>query len=152
LREHGSKANVSDKPKARWFKPIKSREEALKTIKATSIVFFMAAGIQALILTGLAVVALATNSGFDIGFVIYAGIIDVVLIVAIALWLRTERSRVAAVLLLLWALISLGTTIFNKLENISGGKNIWMALTLFWVACKAVEATRKLPEFEKASV
>jgi hypothetical protein len=38
----------------------------------------------------------------------------------------------------------------NKLEiTDSGGKNIWLALIVFWAACKAVEATFKLPEFDR---
>jgi hypothetical protein len=50
-----SGSNPSGKPKSRWFKPIKSREEALKTVKAASSVFFVAYGIHAII--ALAVLA-----------------------------------------------------------------------------------------------
>jgi hypothetical protein len=150
VRESGSRTTRSDKPKSRWVKPIKSREEALKIVKDTSTVFFIVAGIQAII--GLAVVAQFTNSGFDFSRIVTdAGLIDAGLYVAIASWLRWGRSRLAAVLLLLMALISLGATTAAKLENISGGKNIWLALILLWAASKAVEATFKLPEFEKAS-
>jgi hypothetical protein len=140
-RESGT--NPASKPKSRWFKPIKNREEALKTIKGTSIVFFAIAGIQAII--GLAV---TQYSSFDFNVIV----IDAGLFAALASWLRWGRSRFAAVFLLLNALIALGATTGNKLEisNI-GGKNIWLALIVFWAACKAVEATFKLPGFEKAS-
>jgi hypothetical protein len=143
LRESGT--NPSGKPKSRWFKPIKSREEALKTIQDTSTAFFVVAGIGAIIV--LAVSQLG-NSGFE-----FSGmIIDVSLYAAMASWLRWGQSRVAAVLLLLMALISLGITTGNKLGiTDSGGKNIWLALIAFWAAIKAVEATFKLPQFERAS-
>jgi hypothetical protein len=148
-REHGSRANVSEKPKARWFKPIKSREEALKTVKATSAIFFTVAGIQAIILLPLA--AKFSESVFDLSW-FAIGLIDPGLYVALASWLRWGRSFEAAVLLLLAALISFGAKTLAMPENGSGGINIWlMSLIVFWTACKAVEATLKLPEYEKAS-
>ena len=65
--------------------------------------------------------------------------------VAFATWLRWGRSRFAALLLLLMALISFGA-------KTASGINIWLvSLIVFGAACKAVEATFKLPEFEKAS-
>ena len=143
-REYGSKANVSEKPKVRWFKPIKSREEALITIKAISAVFFGLAGIQAIM--GLAVAANNFQNPVSISAVL---LIDPGLYVALASWLRWGRSRVAAVLLLLIALISLGVKTAAMFEP--GGKVWLVSLIVFWAACKAVEATFKLPEFEKAS-
>ena len=98
LRESGT--NLSDKPKLRWVKPIKSREDALKAVDNTSTVFFVVAGIQAII--GLAVAAKFSKSAFDIA--INAGLIGVGLYVAFASWLRWGRSRFAALLLLLMAL------------------------------------------------
>src|SRR6516164_2827450 len=98
LRESGT--NLSDKPKLRWVKPIKSREDALKAVDNTSTVFFVVAGIQAII--GLAVAASFSKSAFDIA--INAGLIGVGLYVAFASWLRWGRSRFAALLLLLMAL------------------------------------------------
>jgi hypothetical protein len=143
-REYDSKANVSEKPKVRWFKPIISREEALKTINATSATFLIVASIQAII--GLAVVAQFSQSASD--FIVIEWGLNVIL----ALWLCWGRSRLAAVLLLLMALINFGVKIAAMHENSSGGINIWLlSLIVFWAACKAVEATRKLPEFEKAS-
>jgi hypothetical protein len=143
-REYGSKANVSEKPKVRWFKPIKNREEALITIKAISAVFFGLAGIQAIM--GLAVAANNFQNPVSISAVL---LIDPGLYVALASWLRWGRSRVAAVLLLLIALISLGVKTAAMFEP--GGKVWLVSLIVFWAACKAVEATFKLPEFEKAS-
>jgi hypothetical protein len=139
LRE--SATNLSDKPKLRWVKPIKSREEALRAVDHTSTVFFGVAGIQAII--GLAVAAKFSKFGFDLA--IHAGLIGVGLYVAFASWLRWGRSRFAALLLLLMALISFGA-------KTASGINIWLvSLIVFGAACKAVEATFKLTEFEKAS-
>ena len=144
LRESGT--NLSDKPKLRWVKPIKSREDALKAVDNTSTVFFVVAGIQAII--GLAVAASFSKSAFDIA--INAGLIGVGLYVAFASWLRWGRSRFAALLLLLMALISFGVKTAVMLDL--GGNKTWLvSLIVIWAACKAVEATRKLPEFEKAS-
>jgi len=61
-----------------------------------------------------------------------------------AAWLRWGRSRTAAVVLLLAATVALGTTIGAQLKIVQGGKNIWLALIVFWVAAKVVEATFKL--------
>jgi len=139
LRESGT--NLSDKPKLRWVKPIKSREDALKAVDNTSTVFFIVAGIQAII--GLVVAASFSKSAFDLA--INAGLIGVGLYVAFASWLRWGRSRFAALLLLLMALISFGA------KTAGSGINIWLvSLIVFGAACKAVEATFKLPEFEKA--
>ena len=80
-------------------KPIKSREDALKAVDNTSTVFFVVAGIQAII--GLAVAASFSKSAFDLA--INAGLIGVGLYVAFASWLRWGRSRFAALLLLLMA-------------------------------------------------
>jgi hypothetical protein len=141
-REHGYRANVSEKPKARWFKAIKSREEALETIKVASGAFFVVAGIQAII-----AVVLIKNFGLDL---VYGFLIDAGLYVALASWLRWGRSRLAAVLMLLMALISFGVKTAVMLDL--GGNKTWLvSLIVIWAACKAVEATRKLPEFEKAS-
>jgi hypothetical protein len=127
---------------ARLVKPIKSREDALKAVNNTSTVFFGVAGIQAII--GLAIAAKFSKSAFDIA--INAGLIGVGLYVAFASWLRWGRSRFAALLLLLMALMSFGA------KTAGSGINIWLvSLIVFCAACKAVEATFKLPEFEKAS-
>jgi hypothetical protein len=139
LRESGT--NLWDQPKLRWVKPIKSREEALRAVNHTSTVFFGVAGIQAI--TGLAVAAMFSKSASDLA--INAGLIGVGLYVAFASWLRWGQSRFAALLLLLMALMSFGA------KTAGSGITIWLvSVIVFGAACKAVEATFKLPEFEKA--
>jgi hypothetical protein len=125
------------KPKSKWFKPIHTRDEALKTIKESSSGFFAIAALQGTIGLWLAT---QPNSGFDIG----ETMIDVAIYAVFAAWLRWGRSRTAAIVLLITATIALGTTFGAQLKVIQGGKNIVLALIVFWAAVKAVEATFKL--------
>ena len=71
-------------------------------------------------------------------------ILDLVLYAAFGIWLRWGNSRVAALLSLSLALLSLGTTIAAKANLTEGGKNIWLAVGVVWATAKAVEATFKL--------
>jgi hypothetical protein len=138
MQHKNADATAPAKPKSNWFKPIHTREEALKTIKDSSSAFFVVAGLQATI--GIWLVTLYPNSGFDLG----EAMIDVAIYAVFAAWLRWGRSRTAAIILLLTATIAVGTTIGAQLKIIQGGKNIWLALIVFWAAVKAVEATFKL--------
>ena len=61
-----------------------------------------------------------------------------------AAWLRWGRSRAAAIILLIAATVAFGTTIAAQPKIIQGGKNIVLALIIFWSSVKAVEATFKL--------
>jgi len=131
-------SSVPQKPKSKWFKAIDTREEALKTIKDSSSAFFFVAALQAAI--GIWLAMQYPNSGFDVS----ETMIDVAIYAICAAWLRWGRSRTAAVILLFAATVALGTTIGAQLKIIQGGKNIWLALIVFWAAVKAVEATFKL--------
>ena len=94
---------------------------------------------------GFALAQQFTNSDFDFSRIVNAGLVDVGLIVAFASWLRWGRSRFAALLLLLMALLSFGA------KTAGSGINIWLvSLIVFGAACKAVEATFKLPKYENA--
>jgi len=130
--------SVPDTPKSKWFKPIHTREEALKTIKDSSSAFFFVASLQGAI--GMWLATQYPDLGFDVG----ETVIEVAIYTAFAAWLRWGRSRTAAVILLLMATVALGTTIGAQLKIIPGGKNIWLALIVLWAAVKAVEATFKL--------
>ena len=127
-----------EQPKSKWFKAIQTREEALKTVKECSSAFFVVAALQAAIGTWLA--TQYPDSGFDLSETIF----DVAIYTGCAAWLRWGRSRIAAVILLVASLISLGTTIGAQLKIVQGGKNVWLALIVLWAAIKAVEATFKL--------
>jgi hypothetical protein len=80
------------------------------------------------------------DAGFDMG----ETVITVAIYAIFAAWLRWGRSRTAAVVLLLVARVGLGTTIAAQLNIIQGGKNVVLALIVFWAAVKAVEATFKV--------
>jgi hypothetical protein len=107
-------ASAPKKPKSNWLKAIKTREEALKTIKDSASVFFFVAALQAAI--GIWLATQYPNSGFDVG----ETIIDVAIYAVFAAWLRGGRSRTAAVVLLLAATVALGTTIGAQLKIIPG--------------------------------
>jgi len=131
-------ASARKTSKSNWFKAIHTREEALKTIKDSSSVFFFLAVLQAAI--GLWLATQYPNSGFELG----EAMIDVAIYAVGAAWLRWGRSRTAATILLITAIVALGTTIAAQLKIIEGGKNVVVALIVFWTAIKAVEATFKL--------
>jgi hypothetical protein len=131
-------ASASKKPKSNWFRAIHTREEALKTIKDSSTAFFFVAALQAAL--GIWLATQYPNSGFDVS----ETIVDVAIYAVFAAWLRWGRSRTAAVVLLLAATVALAMTVGAQLKIIQGGKNIWLALIVFWAAVKAVEATFKV--------
>lgn len=117
------------KPKKGMFAKIENRDDALKTIRDTSIAFLVVAGIQ-----GAIVIFLAPS-----------GLLDAALYVILGLILMKWKSRTAAVLLLLLSGLSAVVTVMNKLGLMSeGGSNILLALIVFWAAVRAVEATFKL--------
>lgn len=125
-------------PKLNWFKSIQTKEEALKIIKDASLAFFFVAALQGTI--GIWLATQYPSSGFDVGVTM----IDVAIYTVCAAWLRWGRSRAAAILLLIAATVAFGTTIAAQLKIIEGGKNVVVALIVFWTAVKAVEATFKL--------
>jgi hypothetical protein len=94
--------SVADTPRSKWFKPIHTREEALKTIKDSSSAFFFVAALQGAI--GMWLATQYPDLGFDVG----ETVIEVTIYTAFAAWLRWGRSRTAAVILLLMATVALG--------------------------------------------
>jgi hypothetical protein len=130
--------SVPQKSKSNWFKVIRTKEEALKTVRDTSAAFFFIALLQGAV--GIWMAIQYPDSGFDIG----ETMIDVTIYALFAAWLRWGQSRAAALVLLITATVALGTTIAAQLKIIQGGKNVVLALIVFWAAVKAVEATFKL--------
>jgi hypothetical protein len=114
--------------KKRWFAKVESREDALKVVKDASTVFFMMAASQTALFIG----------GFN-------GLLDAVLYTGCGFFLRRSNSRVAAVILLILAVVATLVTCANNAgAELGGGKNIAVALIVFWAAVRAVEATFKL--------
>ena len=117
------------KKKTGLFSKITNKDEALKTIKDSSMGFFFVAALQA----GL---------GY---FIAPSLIIDGILYAVLAAILLKWKSRVAAVFLLLLGGAALVMTVLNKAGvTAEGGNNIFLAVIIFWVAIRAVEATFKL--------
>jgi hypothetical protein len=115
--------------KSGMFAKIGSREDALKTVKDTSIVFFAIAALQVVL-------------GFFIAPTI---ILDAILLGVLAGILLKWNSRVSAVLLLLLGSGALVMTVLNIAGvTDAGGTNIILALIIVWAAIRAVEATFKL--------
>jgi hypothetical protein len=120
---------MAEAKKKVWFSKIESRDDALKMVKDASMAFFFIAGLQA---------ALSFLLGYEILF-------DAVIYAVGGFFLRRSNSRVAAVILLLLAIVSIGVTFANKVgANLGGGSNIFLALIVLWAAIRAVEATFKL--------
>ncbi|MFM7640335.1 MAG: hypothetical protein ACKO45_02120 [Cyanobium sp.] len=108
------------------FTKIKSREDALKVMQYSSGSFFVLAAI----LGGIGV------------FLTPSMLIDAAILAMLAAILRTWKSRVAAVLLLLMSLGIVITTTLTKLGISKGvGSNIFLAVIVLWVAIRAVQAT-----------
>jgi hypothetical protein len=117
------------KPKKGMFAKIENRDDALKTIKETSIAFLVVAGIQGVL-------------GF---FIAPSVLVDAALYAILGLILMKWKARTAAVLLLLLAGLAAVVTFMNKLGIMAeGGTNIILALIVLWAAVRAVEATFKL--------
>jgi len=72
-------------------------------------------------------------------------LLDAGLFAGLGIWLHRTNSRVAATLLLILAGISIVTTASNQFGGGQGGRNIVLAVIVFWIAIRAVFATYKLP-------
>ena len=116
------------KPKKGIFAKIENRDDALKTIKYTSIVSLVVAGIQVAIVVFL-----------DPSFPNHASFYAI-----FALILMKWKSRTAAVLLLWISGLAVSVTIMRLGVMLERGANIILALIVLWAAVRAVEATFKL--------
>lgn len=126
LRAEG---NVAEGKKGVWFSRIKTREDALKMVKDTSMAFFVLAAIQAAL-------------SFAVGFAV---LYDAAIFSVGGLFLRRFNSRTAAVVLLFVAVLGLGITLANTAgADLGGGRNVVLALIVLWAAIRALEATYKL--------
>jgi hypothetical protein len=120
---------IEDKKKFSLLKWIDNREEALKTIKESAYVFLFIAILNGV--TGFFI------SSLLIGYAIIFSILAILL-----LWLK---SRIVAVLLLLVSGSSLVMTLLRNFNSTkAGGPSIILAIIVFWISIKALEATFKL--------
>jgi cobalamin synthase len=117
------------KPKKRdIFSKIETREEALKTIKDTTIGFYFIAILHIVL-------------GYFVGLPV---MIDGVLYAVLGFLLQKFNSRIVAVLLLIVSGIALITTVINRFGGGTGGRNILLAIIVLWASIRAVQATFKL--------
>jgi hypothetical protein len=116
------------KPKKGIFAKIENRDDALKTVKDTSIISLVVAGIQVAIVVFL-------DPSFPNPAPFYA-IFGLILMI----W----KSRTAAVLLLWFSLGAVLATIGRLDLMLERGANIILVLIVLWAAVRAVEATFKL--------
>src|SRR6266566_7361711 len=108
------------------FSPIKTHEDALKTVRDSAIAFFVLAGLQGLIGAFLAPSIL----------------IDAAVLAVLGFILMKRHSRVAAVLLLVLSIGEAIVTVLNRIGATSqGGNNVILAVIMVVVAIRAVEAT-----------
>ncbi len=111
------------------FARIESRDDALKTVRDAAAAFLFLAVLQGAL-------------GF---FLASSMLIDAVAYLVLALALRQWHSRVAAMVLLLFALGAASVTVLNRVGlTHSGGGNVFLAIIVLVVSIRAVEATFKL--------
>ena len=111
------------------FSKIEDRDGAIKVVTASASVFIVVAAIQAVV-------------AFFVG---YALLVDAVIYAVLGAILLRFKSRVAAVILLLLAIVTAGVTVANATgAKLGGGHNIFLSLMVLWAGVRAVEATFKL--------
>jgi hypothetical protein len=116
---------MSTDNKKSWLSNIKCREDALKVIKQSSMLFYVLAGLNMVLF-------------FIIGWI---SILFVAVILALGgFFLRKFYSRIAAVIMLLFALFSLGVAIANTVSSGSGGIRIIIVMVMLLSAVRAVDA------------
>lgn len=111
------------------FAKIRQEEDAVKVVGAASLAFFIAGGLFMIL-------------SYWYGPELW---VDGVAYVVLGFLLRTFKSRIVAILLLLLAIVTvlLALKIFSG-HGFSGGLNIILAAFVVWVGARAVEATFKL--------
>ena len=112
------------------FSKITDRNSALNVIKETSLVFIIVGIYQAVVY-------------FFVGQI--GVLIDAALYIFLGFTLREWKSRVAAVILLIQAIIATGIIIMRHLGYTDeGGVSTILVVAVLFIAVRAVEATFKL--------
>ncbi len=121
-----------------WFGKIETEEQALTVIKYVFYFFFFVASLT------IVLVYFMRSVGAIIDGLLYGGL---------AVLLLKLKSRIAAVSLLLLSLVSVIATFLNKIYVIeTGGKNIFLAILMFWASIRAVQATFLLVALKKGTL
>ena len=114
-----------------WFSKIETVQQAREVVRDSVIVFYVVAGIHAVLSFVVGAAVLFDASGYAL----------------LSFWLHKRCSRVAAVLLLLISVLAVASTAMNRLGG--GGRNIFLSIIIFWAAIRAVYASFKLPALQR---
>ena len=120
---------MSTAKKNNWLSNIQCREDALKVIKQSSMVFYIMAGLNLVLF-------------FIIGWI--SILFSAVILAVGGFFLSKLHSRIAAVLMLLFALFSMGIAIANTVSSGSGGIRVIIVMVLLLSAVRAADAAFKL--------
>ena len=107
---------------------IETAEQAEKIIKDVGNAFYVVAGLQLLIAFFLSAYA----------------ILDAVFFAILGFLLKKTKHVAVAALLAVLSLVSVAVTLNNQINDVEGGRNIYLAILLAWVSVRAVQATLKL--------
>jgi hypothetical protein len=130
-KKAGGKQKKDELGKVKWlFSKIDNRDSALNVIKQAAISFYT-----------LAVLFLLAGFFFS-----SLAIVDAVILGVLGVLLHTLKSRVVAILLLIYSIAVLGVTVLNLIVpgSLGGGTNILLSIIVVWVSIRAVQATFKL--------
>jgi len=111
-----------------WSGKIETKDEALRAVKESSNAFIF-------------VGAITIVAAFILDMWM---IVDGLLFIILALLLRKWKSRVVGVVLLALSTVSIFVTAYNAVYEGVGGRNILLAIIIFLVSVRAVQATFKL--------
>lgn len=109
------------------FWQIKTKEDAWLIMREVSILLFFVGGLQIIL-------------GFFTGLVM---ILDGVMFIVLGLLLYYLKSRIVSVLILMISFLGLGVTFYNRISAGAGGRNIFLALLVFYSAIAGVYAAFK---------
>lgn len=130
-------------PMRAWFSKIENRTDALKVIGTCSTVFFVLAALQVgaalLVFLFLADKYSVSRIGAETAFNL---LFTAAIVAFLAGILRTTKSRIAAVLLLLTALVIIGASLVTPVGAPKG--NLFLALVAVWAGARATLATVRL--------
>lgn len=112
-----------------WLTRISDRETAGSMARECAIAMLFWAAVQA---------AFSFKYGSSL-------LIHALVLAGAGVWLLRSKSRAAAIVLALYALINAGITLaINAGVPLEGGRNLALALMIAWTAIKAVEAAFRL--------
>ena len=114
--------------KKTWWGPVDSKELAEYMVKEIVKAFYLVAVIEAVI--GVLFMPVL--------------ILNAVLFALVAYWLSKTRSQIAAIVLLLLSILAVLGTLMSIAIQSGGGVNLVLAVLLFWISIRAVQATGKL--------